>query len=113
MARLSIALAQVNPTVGDLVGNALRDGMPAMVEAILDRWFTPEFRALDPSAVDRIRQTLLATPVDGYVGCCEALRDMDQRAALAQIAAPALVIAGVAVREGRSSWRGEGCCDAC
>ena len=25
----------------------------------------------------------------------------------------ALVIAGVAVSEGRSSWRGEGCCDAC
>jgi divalent metal cation (Fe/Co/Zn/Cd) transporter len=25
----------------------------------------------------------------------------------------ALVIAGVAVQEGRSSWRGEGCCDAC
>jgi divalent metal cation (Fe/Co/Zn/Cd) transporter len=27
--------------------------------------------------------------------------------------AAALVIAGVAVREGRVSWRGEGCCDAC
>lgn len=25
----------------------------------------------------------------------------------------AFVIAGVAVREGRESWRGEGCCDAC
>jgi divalent metal cation (Fe/Co/Zn/Cd) transporter len=25
----------------------------------------------------------------------------------------ALAIVGVAVREGRSSWRGEGCCDAC
>jgi divalent metal cation (Fe/Co/Zn/Cd) transporter len=27
--------------------------------------------------------------------------------------AAALVIAGVAVREGAESWRGEGCCDAC
>ncbi len=25
----------------------------------------------------------------------------------------ALVIAGIAVQEGRSSWRGEGCCDTC
>ena len=25
----------------------------------------------------------------------------------------ALVIAGVALSEGRSSWRGEGCCDTC
>ena len=27
--------------------------------------------------------------------------------------AAALVITGVALREGRSSWRGEGCCEAC
>jgi divalent metal cation (Fe/Co/Zn/Cd) transporter len=27
--------------------------------------------------------------------------------------AAALVIAGVAFREGRASWRGEGCCDVC
>jgi divalent metal cation (Fe/Co/Zn/Cd) transporter len=27
--------------------------------------------------------------------------------------AAALVIAGVAAREGRASWRGEGCCDTC
>jgi divalent metal cation (Fe/Co/Zn/Cd) transporter len=27
--------------------------------------------------------------------------------------AAALLIAAVAVREGRQSWRGEGCCDAC
>jgi divalent metal cation (Fe/Co/Zn/Cd) transporter len=27
--------------------------------------------------------------------------------------AAALVIAGVAVREGRASWRGEGCCETC
>jgi divalent metal cation (Fe/Co/Zn/Cd) transporter len=27
--------------------------------------------------------------------------------------AAALMIAGMAVREGRESWRGEGCCDAC
>jgi divalent metal cation (Fe/Co/Zn/Cd) transporter len=27
--------------------------------------------------------------------------------------AAALLIAGVALREGRESWRGEGCCDAC
>jgi divalent metal cation (Fe/Co/Zn/Cd) transporter len=27
--------------------------------------------------------------------------------------AAALVIAAVALREGRQSWRGEGCCDVC
>jgi 3-oxoadipate enol-lactonase len=81
-------------TMNARIATMLGDGMPTMVEAILERWFTAEFRARDPLAVDRVRQELLATPVAGYVGCCEAIRDMDQRATLAQIAAPTLVIAG-------------------
>ena len=81
-------------TMDARIAAMLHYGMPPMVEAILDRWFTPEFRTRDPLAVDRIRQVLLTTPVDGYVGCCEALRDMDQRAYLTKIEAPTLVIAG-------------------
>lgn len=81
-------------TMNARIATLLRDGMPAIVDSILERWFTPEFRTCDPLAVDGIREVLLATPVDGYAGCCEALRDMDQRAALAQVTAPTLVIAG-------------------
>ncbi len=69
-------------TMNARIETLLRDGMPALVEAILERWFTDEFRTREPQAVDRIRRMLLTTPVDGYVGCCEALRDMDQRASL-------------------------------
>jgi pimeloyl-ACP methyl ester carboxylesterase len=36
----------------------------------------------------------LATNIDGYVGCGEAIRDMDHRPLLAKINAPTLVIAG-------------------
>lgn len=71
-----------------------RDGMPALVDGILERWFTAGFRAREPRTVDRIHRMLLATPVEGYAGCCVALRDMDQRASLPQIAAPTLVVAG-------------------
>ncbi|MBK6350842.1 MAG: 3-oxoadipate enol-lactonase [Proteobacteria bacterium] len=71
-----------------------RDGMAALVEGILQRWFTADAITHHGAVVERIRQTLLQTPIDGYVGCCEALRDMDQRAELARIAAPTLVIAG-------------------
>lgn len=71
-----------------------RDGLAGMVDAILERWFTPEFRAQDPQAVERVRQMVLATPVAGYAGCCEALRDMDQRASLPRITTRTLVIAG-------------------
>jgi 3-oxoadipate enol-lactonase len=36
----------------------------------------------------------VATKVDGYVGCVEAIRAMDHRPLLAKITAPTLVIAG-------------------
>ena len=37
---------------------------------------------------------LLATPVEGYLACCEALSTLDQRALLPKIKSPTLVIAG-------------------
>ncbi len=37
---------------------------------------------------------LASTPVEGYIACGEAIRDMDHRDILARITAPTLVIAG-------------------
>jgi len=41
-----------------------------------------------------IRTTFTSTPVEGYVACCEALRDYDERASLHRVARPALIVAG-------------------
>jgi 3-oxoadipate enol-lactonase len=71
-------------------------GMGAVTEAVIERWFTPGFVAANPEAVDRVRQLLLATRPQGYVGCCAAIRDMDQRPQLGAITVPTLVIGGVA-----------------
>jgi 3-oxoadipate enol-lactonase len=71
-----------------------RDGMSAVADAVVERWFTPRFRHSDPEAVERIRQMLLTTPPTGYVACCAAVRDMDHRALLSRITTPTLVIAG-------------------
>jgi 3-oxoadipate enol-lactonase len=69
-------------------------GMAALVEGTLDRWFTKPFRERSPAAVEPIRQMFVATKVDGYVGCVEAIRAMDHRPLLAKITAPTMVIAG-------------------
>ncbi|MEE3624185.1 3-oxoadipate enol-lactonase [Nitrospirillum sp. BR 11752] len=69
-------------------------GMGAVTEAVIERWFTPGFIAAEPEAVDRVRRLLLATQPQGYVGCCAAIRDMDQRPQLPAIAVPTLVIGG-------------------
>jgi 3-oxoadipate enol-lactonase len=68
--------------------------MAPLVEAIIERWFTPGFRAREPAAVEQIRAALLATPAAGYAACCEAIRDMDQRVDVTRIQLPTLVIGG-------------------
>ena len=72
----------------------LREGLEPLADATMERWFTPEFRAHDPATVQEIRRQLLATSVAGYVACCAALRDYDERASLAGIAVPTMIVAG-------------------
>jgi len=69
-------------------------GMAAITDAVIARWFTPEFIARSPDPVARLKAQLLATPPDGYVACCEAVREMDQRSDAARIGTRTLVIAG-------------------
>jgi 3-oxoadipate enol-lactonase len=69
-------------------------GMAAIVQGVIDRWFTEDFQKRAPETVAEISAMLLATPPEGYVACCAAVRDMDQRADLPRVAAPTLVIAG-------------------
>jgi len=69
-------------------------GMAAIVPGVIERWFTAPFRLRDPEAVARIVAMLRATPPEGYVAACLAIRDMDQRDQLATISARTLVIAG-------------------
>lgn len=71
-----------------------KGGMPAVVDGVLERWFTPSFRSGLPKVVDCIRQMFLKTPVEGYAACCAAVRDMDAREAISSIRVPTLVISG-------------------
>jgi 3-carboxy-cis,cis-muconate cycloisomerase/3-oxoadipate enol-lactonase len=68
-------------------------GTAAVAGEVLERWFTPAFRERAPQAVERAAAMLLATPDEGYAGCCEAIAAMDLRPGLAAITAPTLVVA--------------------
>lgn len=82
------------PQWNQRIETVLRDGMPALTEGILERWFTPGFRTAHPEEVERIRAMLLSCPREGYAGCAAAVRDMDLRDSLARIRAPTLVLYG-------------------
>jgi len=69
-------------------------GLAGIVDANMERWFTKSFRERAPQAMAKMREMFLATNIDGYCGCGEAIRDMDHRPLLAKIMAPTLVIAG-------------------
>lgn len=68
-------------------------GVGAVADAVLERWFTPRFRATQPDVVERFRGMLVSTPAEGYAACCEALAVWDFRGELHAIAAPTLVLA--------------------
>jgi 3-oxoadipate enol-lactonase / 4-carboxymuconolactone decarboxylase len=68
-------------------------GMEAVVDAALERWFTPALAERRPEAVERTRRALLDTPAEGYAGCCEAIASHDLRGQLGSIRAPTLVLA--------------------
>ena len=70
------------------------NGMATMTEPVLERWFTPEFRAGSPEAVAPVRDMLLTTDPAGYAGCCAAIRDMDLRLTDPLVRRPTLVVAG-------------------
>jgi 3-oxoadipate enol-lactonase len=69
-------------------------GLEGIVGANMERWFTKGFRENSPQAMAKMRDMFLATKVEGYVACGEAIRDMDHRPLLGKITAPTLVIAG-------------------
>ena len=69
-------------------------GMTALADPMMERWFTPETRSRSPAKVARVRAMLTATPVDGFVGCCYAIREMDFRESNRSITVPTLVMVG-------------------
>lgn len=76
------------------IGRVEADGMAAVADAVVERWFTPGFIAAHPDEVRPLRHMLTESPPAGYAACCAAVRDMDLRDALPRIGVPTLVIAG-------------------
>jgi 3-oxoadipate enol-lactonase len=68
-------------------------GIESIAEAVLERWFTPAFASKHPNVIAQMRAQLIATPPEGYIGCCEAIAAMDLTGDLPSILAPTLVIA--------------------
>ena len=85
---------EVGPVWEDRIKIAQTQGMQALVQPTLERWFTASYRSAHPEAMDRVGKLIAGTPVAGYVGCCRAIPKLDLTDRLKEIKVPILVVVG-------------------
>ncbi len=81
-------------TWAERIDAAQKGGIAALVDGTIKRWFREGFIAGSPKKIERVRQMVLATSVDGYIANASAVRDMSQTTMLLKIKAPTLVMTG-------------------
>jgi 3-oxoadipate enol-lactonase len=85
---------EAQPVWQERIDTVGREGMTAVAEPTLERWFTPTYLNRKHPEIDQIRQQILMTPVAGYIGCSEAIRRLNYLDQLAAIRTPTLIIVG-------------------
>lgn len=78
----------------DRMQTARSQGMQPLVQPTIDRWFTQQGQRKLPEQVQKFKNMIQNTPVQGFCGCCAAIRDMDLRQEIVQIKTPTLVVSG-------------------
>lgn len=76
------------------VENLRKGGIEPIADGVLERWFSPQFIEGEPAAYNGYRNMLTRTPLEGYIGVCEAIRDADLRGGAAEMETPTLVLCG-------------------
>lgn len=85
---------EAQPIWQERIQLAREKGLDALVDETLERWFTPSFLAQNRPEVEPIRQQFLATPMNGYIGCSEAIRGLNYLERLSEIKIPTLIMVG-------------------
>ncbi len=71
-----------------------KGGTKSIAAGTMERWFTARFREREPQTVERVKKMVESTSTEGFVACCEALREADFRESVKAIHTPSLVISG-------------------
>ena len=79
---------------GDRANLARTQGLAALVQPTLSRWFTDPYRERCPEEMARIGHMIETTSVNGYAGCCAAISMINTHDGLKNLTHPGLVIVG-------------------
>jgi 3-oxoadipate enol-lactonase len=85
---------EVGPVWEERIKVAQTQGMQALVQPTLERWFTAPYRSAHPETMQRIGKLIADTPVPGYVGCCRAIPRLNLTERLKEIKVPIQIIVG-------------------
>jgi 3-oxoadipate enol-lactonase len=85
---------EAGPMWQERIDIAKSKGMGALVDSTLARWFTEPFLKNQPAKIEPIRKLIAATPVNGYCGCGEAIRQLNNTDKLPAIKLPTLIVVG-------------------
>lgn len=73
---------------------AREQGLAPLVAPSLERWFTERTRTSRAAELAWVGPMIAATPVDGYIAACQALKTLDYLERLGEIRVPTLYVAG-------------------
>ncbi len=90
----SVVPPEAQPIWDERIKQTRAKGMESQVNETMKRWFNPVFLKQKPPMVEIIRKQILATPVDGYLGCAEAIRRLNYLDRLGEIKLPTLIMVG-------------------
>ena len=85
---------EARPVWEERIATAREQGMEPLVEPTIERWFSSGYRARRPAEVDKVREMIRSTRVNGYCGCCAAIARLDLTERLSAIDRPVLLIVG-------------------
>jgi 3-oxoadipate enol-lactonase len=71
-----------------------KQGLEALVEPTVSRWFPPETLAKNPPHLDKVRKMVRETPLNGFLGCAAALANHDYATAAGSVKLPVLFRVG-------------------
>ena len=78
----------------DRAAKAEREGMAAVIEETVPRWFTPEWPAAQPKAYEQVVQTVLANPPERFAAASRANAERGWSDRLGEIRCPVLFVGG-------------------
>lgn len=97
---LKLILSNTDSKIGtvenwnDRIKTIKNEGMKAIVEGTMERWFTTDFRKNNPTRITEIKSDFTKNSIVGYANSCAAVRDADFRNDSHKITTETLVITG-------------------